>query len=145
MNWIMRHWPAFVLAFALFPIMGMVAFAQEAADDPDAAQVTSNAVAINAIPTDIIMWSAIVSVIAPIIIGLLNKPTMSSGAKGLVTVVVCVILGGATAFFAGDLSSAKDTVTAMLVVFTGAITFYHRFFGPTNIANALERVPLTGR
>lgn len=131
------NWPAFGLAAILALAMAPVAFAQDVVNGNTT--VTSNAEAINGIPTDVIMWAGLVSVLAPILIGLINRPTWSSTTKGVCAAIVSILLGGITAYFAGDLSSVKDVVSAMLVVFTGAITFYRHWFEPSGIGAKLER------
>jgi hypothetical protein len=137
MDRIKRHWPIWVgaLLLALLPVM---AFAQDVVNGT--ADVNSDTQAVNGIPTDVIMWAALVSAFMPILIGLINRPWWTPTYKGICAAIVSMIAGAATAYFAGDLSSAKDVISAMLVVFTGAITFYNHWFATTGIGAKLERM-----
>jgi hypothetical protein len=142
MNRFKRHWPILVgaLILALVPVM---ALAQDVVNGQ--ADVTSNALAVNGIPTDVIMWAGLVSAFMPILIGLINRPWWTPMAKGVCAAIVSVIAGAATAYFAGDLSSAKDVISAMLVVFTGAIMFYNHWFATTGLGAKLEQMTASKR
>lgn len=125
-----RHWPLIVLAMvlALFPI---VAFAQE---------VTSNAEAVNGVPTNMIMWSAVVGFFLPLAIAIPQRQRWASWLKGLFAFGCCLVAAAGTAWFSGDLAQMSDYVTAALFVVFTALGSYRLLWGPkaANIAGAIE-------
>lgn len=86
---------------------------------------------------DLVMWSALVGVLLPPFVAIVNRSTWSRWVRGIVTAVVCVLVGAATAYFEGHLTGGR-AVTAALIVGTAAIASYRTFWQPSRIAPAIE-------
>lgn len=120
-----------LIAFALnaFPL---AALAQD---------VTSDAQQVNGVPTNMIMWSAIVGFFLPLAIAIPKRQRWASWKKGLFAFVCCLIAAAGTAFFSGDLTQIRDYATAALFVVFTALGSYKLLWGPegSDIAGSIER------
>lgn len=87
--------------------------------------------------TNLQMWSLLVGFLAPPLIAIVQQPKWGAGLRSVVTVIMCLIFGGATAYFEGS-GDSSDRVGAVLLVTVAAMTFYKRFWTPTKIAPKLE-------
>lgn len=93
--------------------------------------------------TDLAMWSMLVGFAAPPVVALVNSSNWRPWTRALVTAVICVLIGGMTAYLTGDLSGRR-WISAALVVATAAILSYRAYWRPSGIAPALERATSPG-
>lgn len=93
----------------------------------------------NATPVpDLVMWSGLVGFGLPPIVAIINQPSWPGWARAFVTVVLCVLAGGGTAWFEGSLTDARWT-TAVLIVLTAAVASYRMFWRPSQITDKIEK------
>lgn len=91
------------------------------------------------------MWSLIAGFLSPLMISVVNQPHWPRPMKVAVQVVASVLIGLASAYFAGDFAG-KDVVTGILIAAVAAISAYKGVFKPSGIAPAVERsTAVTGR
>lgn len=128
MNRIKRHWPAFVLALIFTLALAPIAFAQD---------VTSNTQQINGVPTNLMMWGAIIGFLASPIISGLNRQRWSSDVKAVMTFVWCVVGALGTVIFTGQFD-LKNLATTVLFVLFSAIGSYNLLYKPSGIAGKIE-------
>lgn len=88
--------------------------------------------------TNLYMWSFVVATVMPIITSLVISSTWSPQLKGVVSVIVSILLGAGTAYFAGQFDGV-DATRAVLIIFFGG-TFAHRqFWKPSGLGPAIEQ------
>lgn len=92
---------------------------------------------------DTLMWGLLVGFLLPNAVAVVNRPHFSPVAKGIITVIVCVLAGGGTAYFNGAFTG-RGILSCALVVGVMALTMYRTLWRPTGIAPAIERNVLGG-
>jgi|SRR6478736_942385 len=113
-------WVAFyATAIAAIPL---IATAQEV-------EVNTNEV--GGVPTNMIMWSALVGFFLPLAIEVPKQQTWPSWAKGVFAFACCLLAAAGTAFFSGTLQNFRDIATAALFVTFTALGSYKLLWGPT--------------
>lgn len=88
--------------------------------------------------SDLAMFTLIVGFFAPLVIAAVQNPAWSTRTKTLVTIVFCVFVGAATAYFSGFFSG-KSAVSAILIVFVVSITTYQNFWQKMGVTQVIER------
>ena len=89
------------------------------------------------VPSQLVMWSALVGSFLPVVIAVILRQEWDDGIKSVVAFLCCLVAAGGTAFFAGNLDGV-DIVTALLIIFTLAQTTYRGLWRPTGVAPAVE-------
>ncbi|MET9293460.1 hypothetical protein [Streptomyces sp. NPDC003077] len=84
------------------------------------------------------MWALIVGFASPLLISVVNQPQWSGAVRTAIQVVVSVLVGLGSAYFAGDFAG-KDVVTSILVAAVAAISAYKGVFKPSGIAPKVEK------
>lgn len=84
------------------------------------------------------LWSLIVGFISPMLIAVVDQPGWTRAARTAVQVAVSVVIGLATAYFAGDFTG-KDVVSNILIASVAAISAYKGIFQPTGMAPRVAR------
>lgn len=87
--------------------------------------------------SNLVMWTALVGTLMPVLIAFVNRTTWSSGTKATVALVSSAVAGIATAWLNGELAG-RDVIAAVLVAATATTVAYHAWWKPTGIAPALE-------
>ena len=123
-----RHWPVFVAVLILMLATAPVAFAQE---------VTSDTQSINGVPTDLMMWGALIGFLASPVISGLNRQRWSSDVKAAMNFVWCVVGALGTVIFTGQFD-LKNLATTILFVLFSAIGSYNLLYKPSGIAEKIE-------
>ena len=95
-----------------------------------AQEVTSNAEEVNGVPTNMIMWSAVVGFFLPLAIAIPKRENWPSWLKGFFAFFCCCLAALGTAYFSGDLTQIKDYATAALFVLFTALGSYKLLWGP---------------
>ena len=131
LTFVIRYWPAFALAAILMLATAPIVFAQAEANTEE----------VNGVPTNMIMWSAIVGFFLPLAIAIPKRQRWASWLKGLFAFACCLIAAAGTAYFSGDLHQIKDYATAALFVVFTALGSYKLLWGPeaADIAGSIER------
>lgn len=93
--------------------------------------------------TDLAMWSLITGFGMPLLIAFFNQTHWKGWVRGLVTLVLCVIAGGITAYL-NDAFTGRRLLSSILLVFVAAIAFYRLWWRPTGIAPAIEDTTTIG-
>ncbi|UNO38911.1 hypothetical protein [Streptomyces sp. MST-110588] len=84
------------------------------------------------------MWALILGFASPMLIAIVNQPQWSRAVRTGVQVVISVLVGLGSAYFAGDFAG-KDVVTGILVAAVAAISAYKGVFKPSGIAPKVEK------
>lgn len=87
--------------------------------------------------SNIAMWSLIVGTVLPPLVAIIQQPQWQQWTRTVVMIVVSLIAGAGTAYFAGQLDT-QDWVTASLIVIVTAISTYKGIWQPTTIAPKIE-------
>lgn len=87
--------------------------------------------------TNLSMWTLIVGAVLPALIATIQQPGWSPRLRSIVTVAVCVVVGGGTSWLTGDLH-IEAIVTSILTVLVAALSTYKGFWKPTGIAPTVE-------
>lgn len=87
---------------------------------------------------DLLMWTAVVGFLLPNAVAIVNRPGFSPAVKGLITLVVCIIAGGGTAWF-NDAFTGRGIVSSCLVVAVMTLVSYQNLWKPSGITPAIER------
>lgn len=87
------------------------------------------------------LWSSITGVVAPFLVAIVNQPRWAPLVRALVTVLISVGLGAATAAVEGKLTGARWT-TAALIIGAAAVASYKTLWAKP--AAALEQATSTG-
>lgn len=101
----------------------------------------SNAAAPN---LNLALWSSIAGVVAPFLVALVNQPQWSSLVRALMTVLVSVGLGAATAAAEGKFTGARWT-TAALIIGGAAVATYKTLWAKPAAALELASSGVTVR
>lgn len=88
------------------------------------------------------LLALLIGAMLPPIVAVIQQPKWSAGARAIVTVLLCLIAGTATAYFEGTnvLRFGPEWGAACLRVLVAAQATYVAFWKPTGIAPAIERV-----
>jgi hypothetical protein len=86
---------------------------------------------------DLQNWSLLVGVVAPLAVAIIQQPGWRPAMRAVVTVLCCLLLAAGTAYFTGAFNG-RGYLSALLLVFVGAITAYKGLWKPTGIAPAIE-------
>lgn len=92
--------------------------------------------------SDLAMWSGIASFATPILVAVINRPGWKPAARLLVTVLVSIVMGAATAATQGTLTGTRWTTSALLIL-AGAVVWYQTAF--KTIAPTVEAATSPGR
>ena len=88
-------------------------------------------------------WAAIIGVFMPIIISFLKNCDWREEVKFGVSLLLCLAVGGATAYFSGQLLLKPESIFVDgAIVFTAAQTVYQTWFKWTKANEALESVKI---
>ena len=87
--------------------------------------------------SDAQMWALIVGFVSPLLIAVVQRPGWSGPRRTAVAIGWSFITGGATAYFADDLTG-RSLVSCFLVVAVTAIASYQSIWVPTRIAPWIE-------
>lgn len=87
------------------------------------------------------LWSSIAGVIAPFLVAFVNQPTWPPLVRALMTVLVSVGLGAATAAAEGRLTGQRWTTAALIVGAAAVASYQHLWKRP---ALALEGATALG-
>lgn len=90
------------------------------------------------VPSDLVMWSGLVAFAMPAAIAAVNRSAWSPAAKAVAAFLACAAAGAGTAWFSGHFAG-REVVSAILVVFTLAIGYYHAWWRPSGLAGRIER------
>jgi|SRR6188768_2337766 hypothetical protein len=93
---------------------------------------------VNGVPTNMIMWSALVGFFLPLAIEVPKRQRWPSWAKGLFAFACCLLAAAGTAFFSGTLQNFRDIATAALFVTFTALGSYRLLWKPSGIANGIN-------
>ena len=93
--------------------------------------------------TNLDLVSALVGVLLPPLVAVVNQPRWPSWARALVAVVSSVAAGGMTAWVAGDLAGMSG-LRAVLVVVAATLAAYRAWWQPSGIAPWLEHLTAVG-
>lgn len=88
--------------------------------------------------TDLELLSLVIGFFMPIIVAAIQQPKWSSGARAVITFLVCVIAGGVTVYFKGGFTGQRIGTSALLIL-VAAIATYKGLWQPTGIAPAVEK------
>lgn len=88
---------------------------------------------------NLIMWNLIIGFLAPLVISVINQPQWTKKAKVYVMVIVSVIAGFVTSYFAGEFIS-KDIISSILITSVASITAYQGIFKPSGVSDKIEGV-----
>ena len=87
-------------------------------------------------------WALVLGVLLPPVIAVVQRPGWSNGARSVVTVLICTVVGTMTAWLSGDLSlpghSVQEILGAIAVVIVAAQTTHRNFWKTTGISGAVE-------
>ena len=84
----------------------------------------------------VVAYTSLVSVMMPLIVGMVVQSQWSKQRKGLVALAACGLAGLGSVIFAGaDASDLKIIVPAVLIASQAA---YHTFWKPTGLVPQLE-------
>lgn len=90
---------------------------------------------------DIDMWTLVVGFFSPLVIGVIQQPRWSDGARASVAFVVSMVVGTVTYVLNGgtlDVHDVRGIVTSLLTVLVVTISTYKGFWKPTGIVPAIE-------
>jgi hypothetical protein len=93
----------------------------------------------DAVDTNVFLWSGLVGVVLPLGISVINQSTWAPRARGLMAFLLCLVAAAGTSYFAGELSDEGDLATAVLTVLVAAIGSYQGLWKPSTIAGSIER------
>lgn len=77
--------------------------------------------------SDVEMWGLVVGFFLPPLIAIIQQPTWSRTTRGIVTVLVCLVVGAATTWIHGDWSGRTATTTILLTL-VATMTAYRNFW-----------------
>ena len=87
------------------------------------------------------MFALIIGFLLPLLVAVFQQPRWSDPIRAAVALLVSLLAGAGTAYFAGDLGLRPETlVTDTLIIFVAAIAAYRGWWKPTGIAPAIEKV-----
>lgn len=92
---------------------------------------------------DLLMWTLLIGALLPVAIAVPNQTQWSRTAKGIVTLLICVLVGAGTAYFNGAFSG-RGIISCVLVVAVMALFTYQTFWKPSGIAPAIEGATTPG-
>jgi len=115
-------------------IMGLMvtmqAFAQE--------EVPADIEEVGGVPTNMIMWSALVGFFLPLAIEVPKRQKWPKWLKGVFAFCCCLLAAAGTAYFSGTLQNFRDIATAALFVTFSALGSYKLLWKPSGIAGGIE-------
>lgn len=82
---------------------------------------------------DLLMFSALAGVLMPPLVAIVNSPRWTSLARNIVIVVASILVGAATAWLEGRLTSDR-WITSALIVGTAAVASYRTFWNKAAVA-----------
>lgn len=88
--------------------------------------------------SNLAQWSALVAFFVPLVVAALNQSRWSAPVKAVVFFAVSLVAAAGTAYFQGDLTGKRFLDAALIVVAAGA-AFYHGFWRPTGVTDAVEQ------
>lgn len=86
---------------------------------------------------DLAMWSALVGVLLPPLVAIVNQPRWPGWARAVITAAACIAAGGITAYLDGSLTGVR-WLSAALIVAVAAVGSYQKFWRPSHIAPRIE-------
>lgn len=86
----------------------------------------------------LLQLSALVGLLLPTVVAVVNQPRWPSWGRALATVIVCLVAGAVAAAATGGLTG-KTWAEAAGVVFAAALGVYHAWWKPSGIIDAIER------
>lgn len=92
---------------------------------------------------DTLMWATLVGFLLPNAVAIVNRPRFSPAVKAVITLVVCLIAGGGTAYLNGAFTD-RGIISSVLVVGIMTLVTYQTLWKPSGIAPAIERKVLAG-
>ncbi len=92
---------------------------------------------------DTLMWATLVGFLLPNAVALVNRPQFSPTVKAIITLIVCLIAGGGTAYLNGAFTD-RGVISSVLVVGIMTLLTYQTIWKPSGIAPAIERKVLAG-
>jgi hypothetical protein len=87
---------------------------------------------------NLITLNAIIGVVMPGLIEVVNRESWTAQMRALVSLASCVAVGFVTTWFAGDLSNAGDVSSAMLAVFGSAVIAYNQWWKTSGLAQSIR-------
>jgi hypothetical protein len=92
---------------------------------------------------DLQMWELLVGFLsATFVLPVIQQPRWSQKTRAAVTFLYSIVVGLATAYFAGAFDGVRDVrtgVSAVLLMLVSAIASYKGFAQPTGVAPAIEQ------
>lgn len=85
------------------------------------------------------LWALIVGFLSPLLISVVNQPQWTRRARTAAQLVVSILVGLGTAYFAGDFAG-KDIISSILIASVAAISAYKGIFQPTGVSPTVERL-----
>jgi len=85
------------------------------------------------------LWSLISGSVIPLVLAFIQQPKWSDQIRSLVTFAFSLLVGFLNVWLNGDLASAADWTSAILIVLIAAISTYKGFWKPTQIAPKVEQ------
>ena len=86
----------------------------------------------------VLLWTAIVAFIMPIIVASVNQSHWSRPIKTTVGALACLVASAIELLLLGQFHASNWTLT-FLAVFAGSITFFKGFWKPLGVADAVEQ------
>jgi hypothetical protein len=95
--------------------------------------------------SDTASWAALLGIVTPLGVALVNQTKWSPQVKTLVAVVVAVAVGVLDALAHGQLQHPGTVVGAVVLVLGASQAAYHLLWQPGDVAPALERATSVSR
>lgn len=76
--------------------------------------------------------------VTPLLISVLQQPTLSKLQRTAVSIGASVVLGGLTAYAGGMFDDAKSLITVVLVLYTASETFYQKLWKQIGLTQSIE-------
>jgi drug/metabolite transporter (DMT)-like permease len=103
-----------------------------------AQEVEADIAEVGGVPTNMIMWSALVGFFLPLAIEVPKRQTWPSWVKGLFAFACCLLAAAGTAFFSGTLQNFRDIATASLFVTFTALGSYKLLWKSSGISEKIN-------
>lgn len=87
--------------------------------------------------TNLEVWSALVGVVMPLVVSLVNQSSWPKGLGAVVSVATSLAAAGVTCWLHGDLNG-NDYLGSVSVILSASFATYHLFWKPTGIAPKVE-------
>lgn len=94
------------------------------------------------ITTDLASWAAILGIVLPMLVALLQRDHWSSTVNGVIFGVACVVASVVYAYakYGGNFTWVHWE-SALLPVIVWGVALYHTYYKPAGITSALRAIP----